>query len=109
QSRGRSATPPPQTPGRITSRGLVSPAVFPVASPAARRCGAFTTYRRVSFSPVSTISGMHSGARRATAHRDLKELAALLIQCLLFQFMRLFGNRSPLSALPFFLSQQPFG
>ena len=43
------------------------------------------------------------------AHRDLKELAALLIQCLLFQFVRLFGNRSPLSALPFFLSQQPFG
>src|SRR5262245_11201433 len=52
---------------------------------------------------------MHSSARRATAHRDLKELAALFIQCLLFQFMQLFGNRSPLSALPFFLSQQPFG
>src|SRR5262244_2703289 len=52
---------------------------------------------------------MHSSARRAMAHRDLKELAALFIQCLLFQFMQLFGNRSPLSALPFFLSQQPFG
>ena len=52
---------------------------------------------------------MHSSARRAMAHRDLKGLAALLIQCLLFQFMQLFGNRSPLSALPSFLSQQPFG
>src|SRR5262245_63237933 len=48
---------PAQIPGRLTASGLVGSA--PIALPIhfARQCGAFTTYRRISFSLASAISG----------------------------------------------------
>src|SRR5215813_14123258 len=46
--------------GRLTFKSLVSSAGIARGDHFARRCGAFTTYRRVSFSPASTIDSRPS-------------------------------------------------
>src|SRR5262245_55513470 len=48
---------PAQIPGRLTASGLVGSARIALPIHFARPCGAFTTYRRISFSLASAISG----------------------------------------------------
>src|SRR5262249_60574857 len=57
QYSGGIAISPARIPGPLTASGLVGSARIAVATHFARECGAFTTYRRTSFSPASTISG----------------------------------------------------